>query len=81
MTSGSVCGHLVSWHTGDGEAAEVVMTPRIACLVHHAVLLPIHSFGSLTLALFAIVHNGLLWGLGEINLNAVVRVEHGCLCV
>jgi len=49
-----------------------MLTPCIARLVNHAVVLPIHSFSRGALAFFAVIHNGLLRSLGEINLDAIV---------
>jgi len=74
---GSGRDHFARWHTGDRQATEVVLSPGITCLVHHAIVLTIHALGSLTLALLAEIHDGVLGGLREVDLDAVERVLHG----
>jgi hypothetical protein len=60
-------------NAGDSETAEVHITPCITCLVHHTIVLTIHALGSGTLAALAIINNGMLGRLSEVNLNTVER--------
>lgn len=79
---GSGRDHFARWHTGDRQATEVVLSPGITCLVHHAIVLTIHALGSLALAFLAEIDDGDL-GLGHVDLDLVVRVGHGwfpCRC-
>ena len=73
--------HFACWHTGDRQATEVILSPGITRFVHDAIVLTIHAFGSLAAAFLAEIHDGLLRSLREVDLNAVVRVDHKVRCV
>ena len=75
---GSGRDHFASWHTGHGETLEVILTPCITCLVHHTIVLTIHTLGSGATLDLTEIHDGDL-GLGHVDLDAVVRVGHGSL--
>ena len=65
--------HYVSWHTGDGVATDLLgeWTPCLHCLIHHAVVLTVSTFGSAATLALAEVDDGVLRGLVEVNLNLV----------
>tara|TARA_X000001036_G_scaffold246013_1_gene229357 strand:+ start:3936 stop:4229 length:294 start_codon:yes stop_codon:yes gene_type:complete len=83
---GSIGGHFVRWHTGDGETLDlaVKLTPVLDNLVHDAIVLTLHALGSGTLAFLTEIHDRLHCILG-VDLDLVVRVLddgdcHGVPC-
>ena len=75
MPCGSVGGHFVCWHTGDGETLDltVKLTPVLDNLVHDAIVLTLHALGSLALAFLTEIHDRLHCIL-RVDLDLVVRV-------
>jgi len=71
--------HFLSWHTGDSVATDLlrVLTPLIQSLVYNTIVLTLHALSSLTLALLAEEHDGVLRGLSEVDLDTVEGVLHG----
>jgi hypothetical protein len=52
--------YYILWHTGHSETAELIITPLLAGLVHHAIVLTVHALSSGTLATFAEVDDRVL---------------------
>jgi hypothetical protein len=72
--------HYVSWHTGDGVSKDLTikLTPCFHSLIHHAIVLTVGTFGSLTTLGTAEVDDGLHCILGvDLNLVENVSVAHG----
>ena len=61
-------GHFLSWHTRDSQTTELIPTPLVAALVHHTIVLTIHAFGGLALALLAEEHDRVLRALSKVCL-------------
>ena len=72
VPSGSVGGHFGRWHTGDGETLDLIVSPCVTCLLHHALHLPLHALVSRTLATLAEVRDRVLWRRDSLDLDLVV---------
>ena len=66
-------GHLINWHTGNGEATKVLLTELVADLIRDTVHLAVSTLEGRTLAFLAEEH-GWLRRLVKVNLNAVERM-------
>ena len=69
--------YYILWHTGHSETAELIVTPLLARLVHHAIVLTVHALSSGTLAFLTKIHDGLLGSIHSVDLDLVEGVLDG----